>query len=178
LFAIELSPFYLRPGFAWRLVYPRGLQLLILLTGNYAFFLAHHCPLPATLDDTFLQRCLLNDNSQISESHPASPEKMGRRSSGWDRFFSLFYPLDPKNPRPNILVRVQQFLLLALAIVIFLLSSAHVTRLFIPLPLPVRQAMSGWHRFAASTVTAFFRHDTTRPDHYRRQQRRPNMAGV
>ncbi|HXW00931.1 MAG TPA: lipase maturation factor family protein [Anaerolineae bacterium] len=144
-----------------------GLQLLIILTGNYAFFnwlTIALCLL--LLDDAFLRRWLPQRlTSQYSDVLRASSEEMGRGSNGWNEVFSLFYPLDPKNPRPNLFTRVQQVLLLALAIIIFLLSSAHVARLFVPLPRSVQQLMAWVAPFRTINSYGLFAvMTTTRPE--------------
>jgi hypothetical protein len=77
----------------------------------------------------------------------------------------LFYPLDPNNPRPNIFVRFQQVLLLVLGTVIFLLSSAHVARMFVPLPRPLQRVMAWVAPFRSINSYGLFAvMTTTRPE--------------
>lgn len=167
MFAIELIvPFLIFAPRRLRLIGCAALvalQLFIILTGNFAFFnwlTIVLCLL--LLDDAFLRRWLPRLAAQISDDFLTPTEETGHGSNGLDRFFSLFYPLDPSHPRPILLVRMQQILSLALAVLIFLLSSAHVARLAAPLPRPVQQAVSwiapfrsinGYGLFAVMTTT-------------------------
>lgn len=136
-----------------------GLQLLIILTGNYAFFNWLSILLCLLLlDDAFLQRLL----PKPWKAKFAAPETIGHGSNG---FFSLYYPLNPANPRPNIFVKVQQIVLLALAVIIFLISSAQVVRMFLPLPRPIRQILSWVAPFRTFNNYGLFAvMTTTRPE--------------
>lgn len=143
------------------------LQLFIILTGNFAFFnwlTIVLCLL--LLDDAFLRRWLPRPpTAQVSATLPPSTGEIEHRSNGWDGFLAWFYPLDPSHPRPILLVRMQQVLSLALAVLIFLLSSAHVARLAAPLPRPVQQALTWIAPFRSINSYGLFAvMTTTRPE--------------
>ncbi|MBE7472731.1 MAG: lipase maturation factor family protein [Anaerolineae bacterium] len=143
-----------------------ALQLFIILTGNFAFFnwlTIVLCLL--LLDDAFWRRWLPHRlTAQIPNAFSASAE-IGRGSHGWNGFLAWFYPLDPANPRPILLVRMQQILSLALAVLIFLLSSAHLVRLVAPLPRPVQQALVWIAPFRSINSYGLFAvMTTTRPE--------------
>jgi hypothetical protein len=163
MFAIELivpflifAPRRLRLGACAALV---GLQLLIILTGNYAFFnwlTIVLCLL--LLDDTFLRRLL----PQKWQTKLAAPGITERGSNG---FFFQLYPLDPAYPCPYLLARSMQIMSLALAAIIFLVSSAQIARLFVPLPQPVRQILAWVAPFRTFNSYGLFAvMTTTRPE--------------
>ncbi len=144
MFAIELVvPFFifaprrLRLAACFSLI---GLQLLIILTGNYAFFnwlTIALCLL--LLDDAFLRGRLPHRlASRLPAILPASAEEMAHRPNGASGFFSFLRPLDPSQPRPAVFAGAQW----VVALVIFGLSSAQVGGLFAPLPRPVQQALA------------------------------------
>ncbi|MCL4294885.1 MAG: lipase maturation factor family protein [Anaerolineae bacterium] len=139
-----------------------GLQLLIILTGNYAFFNWLSIMLCLLLlDDAFLRRLLPRRwNAKLT-----APEETGRGSNESNGFFSFFYPLDPANPRPNLFAKSQQFLLLTLAVIIFLISSAQMIRMFMTLPQPIRQVLSWVAPFRTFNAYGLFAvMTTTRPE--------------
>lgn len=148
MFVIELVvPFFIFAPRRLRLIGCAALvalQLFIILTGNFAFFnwlTIVLCML--LLDDAFLRRWLPHRlTAQVSNAFSGSKE-IGHGSNGWSGFLAWFYPLNPFDPRPIPWIRAQQVLSLTLAVVIFLLSSAHVARLAAPLPRPVQQALTG-----------------------------------
>jgi hypothetical protein len=139
-----------------------GLQLLIILTGNYAFFNWLAIVLCLLLLDDALLRRLLPGRWNIKF---AAPETTDHRSNGLNRFLSLLYPLDPTNPRPNLFSRSKQIILLALAVIIFLISSAQMLRMFLPLPQPIRQVLAWVAPFRTFNNYGLFAvMTTTRPE--------------
>ncbi|MBE7555084.1 MAG: lipase maturation factor family protein [Anaerolineales bacterium] len=139
-----------------------GLQLLIILTGNYAFFNWLSIVLCLLLlDDAFLRRLLPRRwNAKF-----AAPEEIGRGSNGSNGFFALCYPLNPANPRPHLFIKSKQLVSLALAVIIFLFSSAQIARMFLPLPRPIRQILTWVAPFRTFNNYGLFAvMTTTRPE--------------
>jgi hypothetical protein len=139
-----------------------GLQLLIILTGNYAFFNWLTIVLCLLLpDDTFLRRWL----PERWKAKFAAPEIIERGSNGLNGFFSRLYPIDPANPCSHLFIRSKQIISLALAASIFLISSAQMVQMFMPLPQPVRQILTWVAPFRTFNNYGLFAvMTTTRPE--------------
>jgi lipase maturation factor 1 len=150
-----------------------ALQLLIILTGNYAFFnwLAITLCLPL-LDDTFLRRLIPArfvpqfDQQSATDSLPSAASKTdpaiapslpppSAEESKISHFSSLISPVEAG----------RKYLLMALAIIIFLLSSAQMARMVVPLPRAVQQALAWVAPFRTINNYGLFAvMTTTRPE--------------